>query len=213
MSTTCSLPSGGICPGGLCSGGSLSRGSLSRGSLFRGSLCPGGSLSSGSLSREVSLPRGGSLSRGVSVRETPFSLCAQTDACENIILPQTLFAGGNNISTIVYILIATYMCMQFLMGPQSESWIHPLISCCSQFSFTIFVGVHIMDMKIDLSCCILFAADFICQTGYFPVHSTDEQGMQSIDCQSGAPPPRLTAGLLTLMMITGQMILGLLMTN
>ena len=157
--------------------------------------------------------QGVSLSRGSLFRETPFSLCAQTDACENITLPQISFAGGNNISTIVYILITTYMCMQFLMGPQPKSWIHPLRSCCAQFSFAIIVGVHIMDIKIDLSCCILFAADFICQVGYFPVHSTDEQGMQSIDCQSGAPPPRLTAGLLTLMMITGQMILGLLMKN
>ena len=42
--------------GGLCPGGTLSRGSLSRGASLSGDLCPGGM---------------GSLSRGVSVRETP----------------------------------------------------------------------------------------------------------------------------------------------
>ena len=32
---------------------------------------------------------------GVSVRETPSSPRGQTDACENITLPKTSFAGGN----------------------------------------------------------------------------------------------------------------------
>ena len=71
---------GGLCPGGLgggslsgglCVGWSLSRGALSGGSLSRGSLsvrslsgglCPGGSLS------------GRSLSRGLSVRETSYTV-------------------------------------------------------------------------------------------------------------------------------------------
>ena len=49
--------------GGLCLGGSLPGGGGSvHGSLSRESLCPGGSLS------------GGSLSRGVSVRETPHTV-------------------------------------------------------------------------------------------------------------------------------------------
>ena len=49
-----------------------------------------GSLSRGSLSGGVPL------STGISVRETPF-LCGQTDACENITLPQTSFADGKYI--------------------------------------------------------------------------------------------------------------------
>ena len=67
--------------------------SLSReGSLSEEILCPGSvsvkrlSLSRWSLSRV-------SLSSRVSVRETP-SHYEQTDACENITLPQTSFAGG-----------------------------------------------------------------------------------------------------------------------
>ena len=62
--------------------GSLSGGFSVQGvSLLTGCICPGG------------LCTGGSLSSRVSVRETP-SNYEQTDACENITLPQTSFAGG-----------------------------------------------------------------------------------------------------------------------
>ena len=61
----------------------------------------------GSLSREEVSIRG-SLSRGVSVqgvsvsvKETP-SPCGQTDACENITLPNTSFAGGNKWTRQIY---------------------------------------------------------------------------------------------------------------
>ena len=37
---------------------------------------------------------------GVSVREPPPS-CGQTDACENITLPQISFAGGNKMQYLV----------------------------------------------------------------------------------------------------------------
>ena len=44
-----------------------------------------------------SLPYWGGVSvKGVSVREPP---CEQTDACENISLPQTSFAGGNKANS------------------------------------------------------------------------------------------------------------------
>ena len=63
--------------GGLCPGGSLYKGGFCLGS-FLGGLCPGGSLSRQGVSVQGdldqaggSLPRGGSLSRRVSVRETP----------------------------------------------------------------------------------------------------------------------------------------------
>ena len=62
----------GLCPGGLCSWGFLSSGGL----------CPGRS--------------GGSLSRG-SLSGRPHHPCGQADSCENITLPQTLFAGGKKI--------------------------------------------------------------------------------------------------------------------
>ena len=81
---------GGLCPsmhyrshdqGGLCLGGSLYKGVSVWGISVQGGLCPGGSLSrggsvqgglcpGGALSRGVSV-QGVSLSRGVSVRETP----------------------------------------------------------------------------------------------------------------------------------------------
>ena len=68
----------------------------------------------------------------------------------------------------------------------------------------------LVGMSIWLS---YFVASFVCQTGYYPVHNTDAQGMQSIECkQSGAPLPHLTNGILTLV-ITGRMILGLLMVD
>ena len=53
------------------------------------SLPLGASVHGGYLYMGMSLPR------GVSVRETS-SPCGQTDICENIALPQTSFAGGNN---------------------------------------------------------------------------------------------------------------------
>ena len=86
LSRGVSVPGGslsrGLCPRGvsvqegLCPGGSLSRGSLSRGSLSgvlcpEGGICPRGGLCPG---RGVYLQAGGSLSRGVSVRETPHTV-------------------------------------------------------------------------------------------------------------------------------------------
>ena len=124
MRTARSLPYGtGLCPrGGLCpgevsvQGRSLSRGSLSSGVSVQGGLCPG-EVSVRGISVQWGLCPGGSLSSGVSVRgisvqwglcqgEVPVqggvsvqgdpSPCGQTDACENITLPQSSFAGGKN---------------------------------------------------------------------------------------------------------------------
>ena len=77
------IPVGYVLPTLYCTGGSLSRGSL-----FMGV-----SIQWESLSREVS---GGSLSRG-SLSGRPHHPCGQADSCENITLPQTLFAGGKKI--------------------------------------------------------------------------------------------------------------------
>ena len=70
-------------------GRSLSRGGLSPGEVsVQGALCPGGSLSGGSVSRWVSVQ--GGLCQG----DCP-PVNRMTDACENITLAQTSFAGGN----------------------------------------------------------------------------------------------------------------------
>ena len=78
---------GSLCPWGLCLEGVPVRGSLFVGSLYRGS------LSKGSLSKGVSVQ--GGLCQG-----DPLPHCGQTDTCEIITLPQTLFAGVKNISLI-----------------------------------------------------------------------------------------------------------------
>ena len=72
---------GDLCPrGGLCPGGVSVQGGLCPGrSLSKVGLCPGGGSSHGG---------------GGSVQGDPFPH-GQTDACENIGLPQTSFAGGN----------------------------------------------------------------------------------------------------------------------
>ena len=76
-----SLSRGVSVRGGLCPGGSLSRGVSVWGISVQGSLCPGGLCPEGSLSGEISVQgglSGGSLPRGVSVRETPLRTDRQT---------------------------------------------------------------------------------------------------------------------------------------
>ena len=69
--------SGGLCPEGF----------LSKGVTVQGGHCPRGSLS------KEGLCLGGSLSReGLCQGDPP---CGQTDAYENITLPQTSLYGGN----------------------------------------------------------------------------------------------------------------------
>ena len=78
------------------------------GGFCPGCLCPGMFLSKGaSLSR-------GSLSRGVSVWEAPFlTVNRMTHRSKNITLPQTSFAGGNNV-TMGYNDTAVYMAIKSL---------------------------------------------------------------------------------------------------
>ena len=55
-----------------------------------------------------SLPEGlcqGGLCQGVSVREIPNRPHGQTDACENITLSQTSFAGGNKKKESVFFIV------------------------------------------------------------------------------------------------------------
>ena len=75
---------GCFCPGrGLCPGVSV-----------QGCLCPGGSLSRGSL-----CPLEGSVSGGLCLGDWLPPVNRMTHRCKNITLPQTSFAGGNNIRT------------------------------------------------------------------------------------------------------------------
>ena len=97
----------GISLEGVSLGGVLLKGGLSRGVFFEGgllgrgkgvSLAKGVSLVGGPLGRGVflvgGLPgRGVSLAGEVSLADLPVN--RMTDACENITLPQTSFAGGN----------------------------------------------------------------------------------------------------------------------
>ena len=72
----------GLCPGVSVQRGFFPRESLSKGVTVQGGLCP----------RRVSV-WGGSLSReGLCQGDPP---CGQTDANENITLPQTSLYGGN----------------------------------------------------------------------------------------------------------------------
>ena len=123
--------SGGLCPGGLCPGVSVwgvsvwgvwgllyivikcndcqilsfsiflqSDQMACKGGIYVTNLCNYGG---GSLSRGFSLSGGGGLCPGgISVRETP-SPCGQTNTCEIITLPQTSFAGGNNVTYGIWI--------------------------------------------------------------------------------------------------------------
>ena len=65
-----------------------------RGCLGRGVLSRGVSLSGGPLYREVSV-------QGHPPGHRPPAPRGQTDACENITLPQTSFAGGNKSFTAI----------------------------------------------------------------------------------------------------------------
>ena len=104
------LEGGSPWQGGLLGGGSPWQGvSLAWGSPWQGGLLGGVSLAGGLLGMGVSLAggspwqgglpgRGVSLAGGVSqhaLRQIP-PLNRMTDACENITLPQTSFAGGKN---------------------------------------------------------------------------------------------------------------------
>ena len=88
---------------------SLSRGSLSRGCLFRGESLSRG-VSVGGVCQVDPLPRG------------------QTNACENITLPQTSFAGGNN-----------HLCTNYLQFSQkSGSVIFYKMYCSTSDSTALF---------------------------------------------------------------------------
>ena len=84
----------GVCPGMSVSREVSVQGSLCPvRSLSRGGLCPGVSVPGGLCPRGVSVQAG--LCPGVSVRETASPVNRMTDACENITLAQTSFAGSN----------------------------------------------------------------------------------------------------------------------
>ena len=91
MRTARSLPYGCLCPGG----GSVQEG-LYRGVSVEGGLCPRG-LCQGAFCLGGLCLGSGVLCSGGSLSEKP-DPPGQTDTCENITLPQTSFAGGNNVT-------------------------------------------------------------------------------------------------------------------